>query len=79
MLAVDPVKEIKGTSKSGNAYAFLTREMQIFTGNKAVQCKDQRDAGKEFPEIRVGSIVEYKLKSFRMNGTVPSFELDTEG
>ncbi len=78
VLAVEAVKEVKGVSKGGNNYAFLTREMQIFTGNKAVACKDQRDLDKSFPEIRVGTIVEYKIKSVRMNGTVPNFELDTE-
>lgn len=78
VLAVDAVKEFKGVTGKGNAYAFLVREMQIFTGNKSVACKDQRDPDKSFPEIRVGTVVEFRIKSVRMNGTVPSFELDTE-
>jgi len=78
VLACEDPKEFKGTSAKGNSYGFQVREMQIFTGNKAVVCKDQRDIGKDFPPIRVGSVIEYKLKAVRMNGTVPSFELDTE-
>jgi len=78
VLACEAPKEFKGTSKGGNPYAFAVREMQIFTGNKSVVCKDQRDLGGVFPEIRVGQVIEFKLKSVRMNGTQPNFELDTE-
>ena len=79
VLMVDPPKEFKGTSKGGNPYAFAVREIQIFTGNKTVTCKDQRDVGGSFPLIAVGSKATFKVKGIRMNGTVPIFELDTEG
>ena len=81
VLVVDDPKEIRGTSGKGNSYAFAVREMQIFTGNKAVLCKHQLDIPKEgqaqFPNVSVGSVQTFRIKNFRMNGTVPVLELDT--
>lgn len=78
VLAAELPKDFKGTSKGGNAYAFSVREIQIWTGNKSVTCKDQRDLGGSFPLIKIGEKASFKVKGVRMNGTVPIFELDTE-
>lgn len=77
VLSVEEPKEFKGTSKTGKPYSFAVRELQIWTGNKAVGCKDQRDVGQEFPPVSVGVKATFKIKSVRMNGTMPVFEIDT--
>jgi hypothetical protein len=75
---VEPPTLFEGVSKGGRAYAFESREVQIWTGNKAVTCKDQRDKGARFPDVQTGTKQTFKVKSVRMNGNVPVFEIDTD-
>ena len=76
ILVVDEPKEFKGKSAKGNDYAFAVQELQIFTGNKAVGCKFQCNIGDKFPDVLPGTVRTFKIKGVRLNGTVPSFELD---
>lgn len=76
VLVVENSVERSGVSGKGNKYAFVSREMQIFTGNKSVLCKHQGDPGTIFPEVRAGEVRTFKILSVRMNGTSPVFELD---
>ncbi len=78
VLAAEIPREFKGTSGKGNPYSFSVRELQIFTGNKVTICKHQMDIGSKFPDVVVGSVMTFKVKSVRMNGTVPVFELENE-
>lgn len=82
VLVVAPAVERSGISGKGNKYAFVSREIQIFTGNKAVVCKHQMDLDPQnpakFPEVFPGQVATFKIKSVRMNGTDPVFELDGE-
>lgn len=78
VLVVDKPVERSGVSGKGNKYAFVSREIQIFTGNKAVLCKHQGEIGTVFPDVLPGQVRTFKIAAVRMNGTVPVFELSLE-
>ncbi len=78
VLVVDEAIERSGVSGKGNKYAFASREMQIFTGNKTVICKQQGELGTKFPDVRPAEVRTFKIISVRMNGTTPVFELAVE-
>lgn len=78
MLAAEAPREFKGTSKGGNAYAFATRDIQIWTGTKAAVCTDRRDSLDDFPSLPIGERASFRILGVRMNGSVPVFEIDTK-
>jgi hypothetical protein len=76
ILAADEAKVFEGTSKGGRPYKFAMREIQVWTGNKAVVCKFQKDTMAEIPGVVVGIKSSFKVLGVRMNGNEAQFTVD---
>lgn len=75
VLAADEAKVFEGTSKGGRPYKFANREIQVWTGNKAVVCKFRSDSIAELPGVVIGIPASFRVVSGRMVGNEMQFEI----
>lgn len=76
VLAVEDPKEFKGTGKSGKPYEFWNRKLQIWTGNKAVECTIRKDKLDDHGQILVGSRATFRVVNGRIYNGQLAFDID---
>lgn len=76
ILAADEPRHSQGTSGKGRAYDFWSQRLQIWTGNKAVECTARADKRDEFKPVPVGSRGTFKVLSGRVFNGALSFDIE---
>lgn len=76
VLAVEQPRNSKGTGQSGKAYDFWLLGVQIWTGNKAVECTIRKDRAEDLPQISVGSRGSFRVGRISMYNGQPRFDIE---
>jgi hypothetical protein len=66
VLLVEEPRRVQGKSAKGNPYDFWMLGLQIWTGNKAVQCGFRADSLDALPTIEAGAANSFKIESGRV-------------
>ncbi len=75
VLLVDEPRRISGKSVKGKDYDFWNLGIQIWTGNKAVQCGFRADTAAALPKIEQGKASSFKIESGRVRDGAMVFDL----
>jgi hypothetical protein len=75
VLLVEEPRRVQGKSAKGNPYDFWMLGLQIWTGNKAVQCGFRADALDALPTIETGAANSFKIESGRVRDGQLVFDL----
>jgi len=76
VLAVEEPRHVKGTSGKGRAYDFWNMRVQIWTGNKAVECTVRKDSEAELPTIPQGVKGTFRVVNGRINNGQLGFDIE---
>ena len=76
VLLVEAPRQVKGTSGKGRAYDFWNLRLQIWTGNKAVECTIRKDTEAELPKIQQGIKQTFRVVNGRINNGQMGFDID---
>ena len=76
VLLVEEPRHVSGTSGKGRAYDFWNVRLQIWTGNKAVECTIRRDKEADFPVIPQGEKATFRVVNGRMRDGAMCFDIE---
>jgi len=77
ILSADEPRAFSGQSAKGKAYAFAQRRIQLWTGNKAVQCAERKDKVEDFGPVPIAAKVTFKVVNARISDGQVSFDIES--
>lgn len=75
LLLVEEPRRVQGKSAKGKDYDFWMLGVQIWTGNKAVQCGFRADKLEGLPTLKAGGAESFKIESGRVRDGQLVFDL----
>lgn len=80
-MVVEEPRRSQGVGKSGKAYDVTSRRIQIFTGNKLVDCTEKLPAAEvgklapEFSKVEIMKVARFRITNVRVYNNQPTFDI----